>query len=547
LERDNNIKRFDYNAAVALGVVLLIAVGIRALCFSGVVGSADLAYLEEARNIADGAPLAEAHPFLNKPGFLYVEAFTTKVFGVNETAQLAYPFLMSLSGVALAFVVSRRLWGTWAGVVAGVALALVPLDVLYASRVYPDGPAAVFIAVSVSAAVLAGRAKFSVIGTIISGVAAGIAYLHTNVAIVAIPIAITVLASGGSLKKTFVRDVPLLLITFAAVGSIELWRNAALAGDPLLAWRAAFMAGGEPVAGDVLFRRLTADFGNLLFWDAGGLGTLVAIGAAGAIFAIVGKNRSVVFAVVWFGATLLALNLWPESVRPYVPLPYKAARYFLPLAFPAALLAARAGAALLESGALRKPVTRWAYAFAFVFFAALLIADGSRHYFWVLFGAYAVPLTVLVILIGWFRRTRKQMEFRTAAYVGFAAAFLLIATVAVPGIALRFYASPGSGNERWAIEAANTEGIQTLYTDRRSGRIISYLTGYSEDPVIIDFAEKAPAGGDMVLINRARYPKLRAGGYRIPKFARRVPETWVKVARVEGAAPRPATIFRVEQ
>ena|GEM_PF-1838610 len=546
MELNNNIKRFDYNAAVALGVVLVIAVGIRTLCFSGVVGSADLAYLEEARNIAGGTLIAEAHPFLNKPGFLYVETFTMKVFGANETAQLAYPFVASLAGIALAFVVARRLWGTWAGVVAGVALVLVPLDVLCATRVYPDGPAAVFIALSVSAAVLAGRAKFSVIWAVLSGVAAGIAYLHTNVAIVAIPIAITVLVLGGSLKKTFVRDVPFLLIAFAAVGSIELWRNAALSGDPLLAWRAIFSPGGEPLAGDVLFRRLTADFGNVLFWDAGGLGTLIAVGAAGAIFAVVGKNRSAVFAVVWLGVMLLALNLWPESVRPYVPLPYKAARYFLPLTFPAALLAARAGAALLESGALRKPVTRWACAFAFVFFAALLIADGSRHYFWVLFGAYAVPLTILVILIGWFRRTRKQMEFRTAAHVGFAAAFLLIATVAVPGIALRFYAAPGSGNERWAIEAAGTESVQTLYTDRRSGRIISYLTGYSDDLVIIDFTEKAPDKGDMVLINRARYPKLRAGGYRIPKFARRVPETWAKVARVEGAAPRPATIFRVE-
>jgi 4-amino-4-deoxy-L-arabinose transferase-like glycosyltransferase len=546
LGRDDNIKSFDYNAAVALGVVLVIAVGIRALCFSGVVGSADLAYLEEARNIAGGTSLAEAHPFLNKPGFLYVEAFTMKVFGVNETAQLAYPFAMSLAGVALAFVVARRLWGTWAGVVAGVALALVPLDVLYATRVYPDGPAAVFIALSVSAAILAGRAKFPALWAAFSGVAAGVAYLHTNVAIIAIPIAVAALASEGSPKKTFIRHFPLLLIAFAAVGGVGLWRNAALTGDPLLAWRATFSPGGEPLAGDVLFRRLTADYGNVLFWDAGGLGTLIVVGAAGAIFAVVGKNRSAVSAVVWFGAMLLALNLWPEFVRPYVPLPYKAARHFLPLAFPAALLAARAGAALLESGALRKPVTRWAGAFAFVFFAALLIADGSRYYFWVLFGTYAVPLAALVLLIGWFRRTQKQMEFRTAAYVGSAAAFLLIATVVVPGVALRFYTAAGSGNERWAVEAADAEGIQILHTDRRSGRIISYLTGYSEDLTIIDFAEEQPTEGDTVLINRTRYPRLRAGGYRIPKFARRVPETWVKVARIEGAAPRPATIFRVK-
>ena len=540
----DNINRFDYNAAVALGVVLVIAVGIRALCFSGVVGSADLPYLEEARNIAGGTPLAEAHPFLNKPGFLYAEALTFKLFGANETAQLAYPFLMSLAGVALVFVVARRLWGIWAGVVAGVALALVPLDVLYATRVYPDGPAAVLITLSVSAAVLARRAKHPTLWATLSGAAAGAAYLHSNLAIIALPIAIAAFGLNGPRK--FVRNLPLILIAFAAVGSIELWRNAGLAGDPLLAWRTAFSPAGEPLAGDVLFRRLTADYGNVMFWDAGGLGTLIAVGAAGAIFAVVSKDRSATFAAVWFGVMLLALNFWPETVRPYVPLPYRAARYFLPLAFPAALLAGRVSASLLEGAALRKPVVRWAGAFAFVFFAAVLIADGSRHYFWVLFGAYAVPLAALVLLIGWFRRTRKQREFRTAAYVGFAAAFLLTATTAVAGVALRFYAAPGSGNERWAVEVADAEGIQTLYTDRRSGRIISYLTGYSEDLIIVDFTEESPVKGDTVLINRARFARLRASGYRFPEFVRRVPDTWVKVARVEGAAPRPAVIYRVE-
>ncbi|UCE27797.1 MAG: hypothetical protein JSW52_03325, partial [Candidatus Coatesbacteria bacterium] len=109
MDTANATNKFNYNAAVALGVVLVIAVGIRTFCFSGVVGSADLAYLEEARNIANGTPLVEAHPFLNKPGFLYAEALTFNLFGANETAQLAYPFLMSLAGVALAFVVARRL------------------------------------------------------------------------------------------------------------------------------------------------------------------------------------------------------------------------------------------------------------------------------------------------------------------------------------------------------------------------------------------------------------------------------------------------------
>jgi 4-amino-4-deoxy-L-arabinose transferase-like glycosyltransferase len=547
LGKIDNKSPFDYNAAVTLGVVLVIAVGIRALCFSGVIGSADLAYLEEARNIADGNPLAEAHPFLNKPGFLYVEVFTMKVFGANETVQLAYPFLMSLAGIALAFIIARHLWGTWAGVVAGTAVALVPLDVLYATRVYPDGPAAVFIALSVSAAVLAGRARLSVMWAVISGAAAGIAYLHTNVALVAIPIAVTALALNGYRKRTFVRDLLLLLIGFAAVGSLELLLNASLSGDPLLAWRYIFTAAAEPRA-DVLFRRLTADYGNVLFWDAGGLGTLVTAGAAGAIFTVTRKDKTAAFAVVWFGVMLLALNFSPESVRPYVPLPYKDARYFLPLAFPAALLAGRTATFLIEGRTLSRSVATWAGSFVFIFFAALLIADGSRHYFWVVFSAYAVPLAVLIILIGWFKRYAGFAEPQKAVYLGVTAAFFLIATAAVPGVALRFYAEPGSGNERWAVETIKNRGIEKVYTDRRSGRIISYLTGYSEDlkVKVIDFAEEKPGSGDMVLINRTRYPQLRAGGYRIPRFARRVPKTWVKVARVEGAAPRPATIFRVE-
>jgi 4-amino-4-deoxy-L-arabinose transferase-like glycosyltransferase len=546
LEPADKKSRFDYNAAVALGVVLVIAVGLRALCFSGVIGSADLAYLEEARNIADGRPLTGAHPFLNKPGFLYVEAFTMKVFGANESAQLAYPFLLSLVGVAAVFVVARRLWGTWAGVVAGAALALVPLDVLYATRAYPDGPGAVLIAVSVSTAVLAGRTRFSVIWAGFSGAVAGAAYLHTNVAVVALPIAVVALAFGGFRTKTFARNLLFVLIAFVVVVGIELWRNNVLSGDPWLAWRTFFNGAGVPVSGDILLRRLTADFGNVLFWDAAGLGTLTVIGVTCAVFAVVLKDRTAAFAVLWFAVLLAALDLWPVSVNPYVPLPYREARYFLPLAFPSALLAGRAAKLLLEGQTLSQPVVPWAGAFGFAFFAALIIADGSRHYFWVVFGAYAVPLAALVFLIGWYRRKRRHKELRTTGYIGITAAFFLIATAVVPGVALRFYAKPGSGNERWAVEIAKEKGIETIYTDRRSGRIISYLTGYSEDLEVVDFAEEKPDRGDTVLINRARYPGLRTGGYRIPRFARRAPETWVKVARIEGAAPRPAVIFRVE-
>ena len=62
--------------------------------------------------------------------------------GLREAVLIAYPFLLSMASLLLAFLAGRMLFGPRAGVMAAAILAVLPIDVRLASMLMPDLPAA---------------------------------------------------------------------------------------------------------------------------------------------------------------------------------------------------------------------------------------------------------------------------------------------------------------------------------------------------------------------------------------------------------------------
>src|SRR5438046_2195329 len=72
------------------------------------------------------------------PLALWVQALSARIFGFHSWSVLAPQALMGVATVALAYDLTRRLWGRTAGFVAGLVLALTPITVAIARYNNPD-------------------------------------------------------------------------------------------------------------------------------------------------------------------------------------------------------------------------------------------------------------------------------------------------------------------------------------------------------------------------------------------------------------------------
>jgi 4-amino-4-deoxy-L-arabinose transferase-like glycosyltransferase len=131
----------------------------RTLAVIGLVGVAAalrLAFFNGLHFADDPDYAARAYSLLSGQGFLYPDnngfrigtwmpaALGYAVLGITHAGLVAYPFLVTLLGVVLAYALGRRLFDTRTGLTAAALYAFYPLDVELASRLLPDPLLAAF-------------------------------------------------------------------------------------------------------------------------------------------------------------------------------------------------------------------------------------------------------------------------------------------------------------------------------------------------------------------------------------------------------------------
>jgi len=131
-----------------LGVLLLVAVTLRAAFFTGFFGSDELIYSEAAYRIVTGEWPVSNYIGALRYGVNLPVAMFMKLFGVNELAANLWSFVASVGEVVLVFFIGRMLWGIRAGFLAGLTVALLPLHVHFAGRLMADSPLAFFMTLS---------------------------------------------------------------------------------------------------------------------------------------------------------------------------------------------------------------------------------------------------------------------------------------------------------------------------------------------------------------------------------------------------------------
>ena len=165
--------RFDRVLLAILGAALIL----RVVYFVGFYGADDASLASAALStLQDGFRVPQSH-YTGRIGLILPQAALFAVFGTGEWQMAVLPLGFSILGIWMAYAIGGILAGRRVGLIAAIVLALFPLELAFASSLYPDLPLGAMLAVSVYWALRARTAESPYPWAIASGLAWGYAYL----------------------------------------------------------------------------------------------------------------------------------------------------------------------------------------------------------------------------------------------------------------------------------------------------------------------------------------------------------------------------------
>ncbi len=336
-------------SSLVFPVILAIGIIVRLLFWAGYQGRDDSYYIIHAAAFADhGEPGIEyTQRWIGRSGLWLPMSLCIKLFGAREFAFGLYPFLASLAGLLLAYRMGIALFDRRTGALAMLLLAFFPLDVMYASHAYPDGPFGLWAVLSLYFFLVAqGRESRWWYGA--AGLSAGLAYLHKETAVfliipfavlviwkrrlraeylfIALGVLLVVLLESGFWSS--VADDPFYRAKCLGIGT-ESGQQAALASGPGVEGRPRLRKigrGRSPAFEPILMFLTNQEFGLLYYF----IFPLVA-------YLTIRRDKTTAPLCLWIVTLALAMAYAP--VVRGVPLD-RAPRYFTCLSIPAVIVLA---------------------------------------------------------------------------------------------------------------------------------------------------------------------------------------------------------------
>ena len=335
---DNPIGDQEPRAWIPIAATLfLLALAIRLVCYTGLIGSDDLWYAAFARRIAEGSYQLVPHHFDIRYGLLLPTAATFRIFGVHEWTMVVVPLVASSLAVAFTALIALRLAGPVAAWSAGVLMATLPVDVRYASVLVPE-PVLQAVVLGGAILFLAAERRRSDLLAAASGVLLAMGYLtkETGAFVAVAFFAYALLRRHWRLAGAFAIGVALVLTTEA----LWYWSQS---GDPLFRFHALGThneSDGAAGANGMLFWRLFKAYPHLMLIPNSNFALHSLVGLILAAGALVRPRLpdKVLFLVLWALVPFLYLNFGSTSTDRYWVIP-AGARYIVLLYPPIFILA----------------------------------------------------------------------------------------------------------------------------------------------------------------------------------------------------------------
>ncbi len=350
-------------SAHPLAFLVAFALAVRVFFFVGIQLGDDLFYIKYAFDLAHGNFHLPGNHWETRLGLVLPVALSARLFGFNEYSLALFPLACSIANVALIYHLAARLFSRRCAVVSAFLLSVFPLEIYFATSVYPTVPLATLGAASVSM-MLAGLETNSHRRLFLAGLLLGLSYLvHPTGLFIALPATLWVAFSSGApggLRKAALLVAGLSLVVLTEVGTYKI-----VAGNPLLGFGkivksfdqtptlgVAPQPGGQAQAENFLFK----DRSNQIqrgssFWleplltlttqQEFGLFYFMIIPAAIFLAARREKSPGTVLLLLWF--TTVGLYLFYGSVSPFEYRPLRRwPRYYSPVTVPGVVLLAAA-------------------------------------------------------------------------------------------------------------------------------------------------------------------------------------------------------------
>lgn len=465
-----------------LGLILVIGMGLRLATFNGhgFGGGDDTAYADLAQSILAGdfrrARETASPIFPARIGVVGPAAAAFKVFGVSEGALAVYPFLVSLVGIVVAFLAGRMLFNHRVGLIAAALQALLPIDVRYATLLYPD-PVSVLLSngailmLYVGSKATAGRTK-AAYGAL-AGLSLGLSWLCKETALVAVPLIAAFVVWAVYRERSNTVLALTLAIGCGTVVLIEAAAYAWYASDALYHVHAIERHNRHPTAvpwfwrpdapWSALLARLFRDGPQTILLSTQ-VALVPAVATLAALYGVFRKVPAFLLVSIWFGYHAIVWNFGSHSLKHYMPLPTYH-RYLWPMLLPALLLTAAFLDHLVRIGRSQQGRRE---------------SDGR---FW---AGVLVGILAISVAHGVYRNTKEESPFRVEK---------LVAQIVKP-------------------DAVVFSDVVTLSRLR-------FFWAYPEGTRLVEFAGMQAAqvpGNAYVLLNPKRAELLVGGGWRPPQF-----------------------------
>lgn len=159
-----------------LAVILFIGLLLRGVFFSGYVSGDDSAYIARAfqYSLGDFTP-----PYSHWGGRVLVvlsTAFSYSLFGVSDASTVIFPFLLSLGAILVTYGLGTELFDQKTGLLAAALIAFFPMEVLFASQLFPYAFLSFFTSLALLL-FLKGRRQGQIKLLFLAGLMLGFAYL----------------------------------------------------------------------------------------------------------------------------------------------------------------------------------------------------------------------------------------------------------------------------------------------------------------------------------------------------------------------------------
>ncbi len=164
------------SGTLLLAAILTVFAAVRFGLFAGISGADDVSIASLSLDLLSNGPSLPFSHYSGRVGLIYPQALVFALFGVGEWQMAVIPFLSSLAGVLLAYLIGKHYAQEQVGLLAAFLLGIFPLDAYFSSVLMPDLPLGATMALAFYLLIKSERSQHLSLA-VLAGLAWGWAYL----------------------------------------------------------------------------------------------------------------------------------------------------------------------------------------------------------------------------------------------------------------------------------------------------------------------------------------------------------------------------------